>query len=530
MYRLMLVDDEQIVLDGIKFLIEDTMTDVEVVACASSGREAISACDVYNPDVVFMDIKMPGINGIEAIESIKRRHHETRFVIISAYEQFEYAKQAVKLGVSDYLLKPINPDKVQEVLRKLILEIDFDRSQRLRDIENREKLKKVLPVLEQGFIYSLLMNTDYREELTKYSDLFETDMNKAYIMVIEFGEGPYKELQNRIGTGIKGQSFYPKVQDIIKYKCKSIIGPLIINRMTVLVYQNRNIDEFDQRVEALELAESLYHRIREVTDCNIFIGIGSCYTFEKCRNSMEEALFGLNRITDEHIVHYNDIIESDPIEDDYTYVDIKEDQNHIIKLLESGQKDDLTDKSKEFFNHLNRKFQGDIISIRNTVLELMVMVFGCSYRNELKDSAVGYSSYINEFNRLDDIVSLENWCLRKMSYISDRVQENKGNHISKVVLQAKNYLDEHIAEETSLMDIAKMVSVSPQYFSKIFKDQIGCSFVEYCRVQRIEMAKELLRSGKKSVKEICYEVGYNDPNYFSRLFKKLVGVSPTEYK
>ncbi len=97
MYKLMIVDDEQIVLDGLKFLVEDTMDDIEVVACASSGREAILACDRYNPDIVFMDIQMPGINGIEAIESIKKRHRDIRFVIISAYEQLSMPSRQLSL-------------------------------------------------------------------------------------------------------------------------------------------------------------------------------------------------------------------------------------------------------------------------------------------------------------------------------------------------------------------------------------------------------------------------------------------------
>lgn len=185
MYRLIIVDDEQIVLDGLKFfLIEDTLDDIEVVATSSSGREAIAACEQYYPDIVLMDIKMPGINGIEAIEAIKKRHIDIRFVIISAYEQFEYAKQAVELGVSDYILKPINPDKVTEVLNKIKNEILVERNQRLREIKkNREKkLEKIIPVLEHGFIYSLLLNTDYRDELNKYHDLFEVKKMKKKVM------------------------------------------------------------------------------------------------------------------------------------------------------------------------------------------------------------------------------------------------------------------------------------------------------------------------------------------------------------
>ncbi len=125
-----------------------------------------------------------------------------------------------------------------------------------------------------------------------------------------------------------------------------------------------------------------------------------------------------------------------------------------------------------------------MINVRNTILELMVMVLSCSYRNDLQEEIVGYSSYLNDLNRLETIVSLQNWCLRKVSYISEKVQSKKGKHISRIVLNAKNYIDEHLREELSLIDISKEVSVSPQYFSKIFKDEIGLSFVEYVRKKK----------------------------------------------
>ena len=530
MYKLIIVDDEQIVLDGLKFLIEDTLPDINVVATASSGREAILACDKYLPDIVLMDIKMPGINGIEAIEVIKKRHFDIRFIIISAYEQFEYAKHAVKLNVSDYILKPVNTDKVQDILKKVAIEISIERDQRLKEMENKEKLEKVIPVLENGFIYSLLMNIDYRDELIKYQELFEANKERGFIMVIEFGEGNHNNLQNKIGSGIKGQSIYPKVQSLLKYKFKCIVGPLIVNRMTVLIYEDDELTEYDQRVKALELADNLYESIQSSVESNIFIGLGSCYSLEKSKNSLEEAIFSLNRITDEHIVHFNDISEIENRSSVYTYIDIKEDETYIIKLLELGDEDELVKAFELFFIKLNKKFQGDFINIRHTLLEIMVMILNSSYRNNLQDEIVGYSSYLNEINSIESIILLQQWCLRKAIYIAEIVKNRKENHISKAVLKAKIYIDEHIRDEVSLVDISKEVSVSPQYFSKIFKDEIGLSFVEYVRKKRIDIAKDMLKTKKYSVKEICYQIGYNDPNYFSRLFKKLVGVSPTEYK
>lgn len=531
MFRLMIADDEPIVQEGIKFMVEDLFEDVEIVAVASSGREAIELATQAAPDIVFMDIKMPGINGIEAIEAIKRRNPYVKFVIISAYEQFEYAKQAVELGVRDYLLKPVNQSKIVEILKKLTGEIDEERRQRNREIENREKLERIIPILEHGFIYSLLMNTDYREEVNKYNDLFEINKETAYIMVLEFGEPDEQGVKdNKIGSGIKGHNLYPKVQNILKYKCKCIVGPMIINRVTILVYEDQKDSEYEQRVKAIRLAESIVEQIDQVLESNVSLAIGSCYKLDKIKNSLEEAMYALNQMHGERILHVNDIIEREDGVEEYTYYDIKGDETHLIQLIENGTEEEIQRELMNFFGRTEKKFHASFGDFFNITSELMVMVLSCSYRNQLDESEVGYASYLNELRSFDNTVELQNYCLQRILHVHRLISGKRHQHVSKVVSEALHFIDDHYNEEIGLNEVSKEVAVSPQYFSKIFKEEVGLNYVEYVRNKRIDIAKELLKAKELSVKEICYQIGYNDPNYFSRLFKKLVGVSPTDYK
>ncbi|MBI9014351.1 MAG: response regulator [Clostridiales bacterium] len=524
MYKVMIADDEWIVQEGIKVSLQNHFSNIEIVGMASTGREAIEMNAEKHPDIILMDIKMPGINGIEAIETIRKRYHQTRFVIISAYEQFEYAKQAVELGVCDYILKPINQAKLIQVIKRAMDDIDEEREQRSRMIKNREKLEQVMPVLEKGFIYSLLMNTDFKRELIKYQDIFEIKKEKAYVFVLEL----FHKDEDRLSTEIKNDLLYPKIQNTIKYKCHCAIGPMIINRITVVVFEDHYDFEYEQRVKAMALAETIIETIND-SDISLKIGIGSCYSLEKTRNSLEEANYALTKINLENVLHHNDIFEQD-IENNYTYTEIKDDEIEIIHLMETGQKEALQESTNAFFEKLRTKFSHDTIDSRNIILELMVMVLSTSYRNNLNESEVGYSSYLNEIKRFDQINQLENWCIRKISSISDKIQNKKNSHVSNVIIKARSFIDENYAKDIGLNDVSKEVSISPQYFSTIFKEEMGLNFVEYLRNKRVEVAKELLRSKEYTVKEICYQIGYNDPNYFSRLFKKLVGVSPTEFK
>ncbi|MGV8145748.1 MAG: response regulator [Alkaliphilus sp.] len=530
MYRLMIVDDEQIVQEGIKITIEDSFSDIDIVGMASTGREAIEMSQNVVSDIILMDIKMPGINGIEAIAAIKKRHASTKFIIVSAYEQFDYAKQAVELGVSDYILKPINAKKLVSVIEKVMSEISFERERRKKEITNREKLENLVPILEKGVIYALLLNSDYQKEFNKYRDLLEIKKELAYILVLEFMSGAVDDENIDLRAEIKSDELYPKVQNIIKYKCKCIIGPLIINRVTVVVYEDVFEHEYEQRVAAINLAERIHKSIESIIDQKLQIALGSCYSIDKINNSLEEANYTLNKIELEKVLHIYDISESSIIHSEYTYADIKADEMGIVQLMEVGSRDVLVDELNSFFRKLEKKFLNSIVDTKNIIIELMVMVLSNSYRNNLDEPDVGYSTYLSEIKRFEGLVQLENWCIRKIVNISEKIQNKKNLHVSKVVTKAIRYIDENYYKDISLDVVSKEVSISPQYFSAIFKDQIGLNFVEYLGIKRIGVAKKLLGEKEYSVKEICYKVGYNDPNYFSRVFKKIAGVSPTEFK
>jgi two-component system response regulator YesN len=166
--KLFVADDEQIVLDSFCFIIESSFAgQVELVGAARSGREAIEKVELLKPDVVFMDIRMPGINGIEAISKIKSRHQDIIFVIISAYEHFNYAKEAVNLGVMEYILKPMDKQEVIDVINKARKMINTNREAMFRELELQEKLNQIIPFIESEFIYTYLFNTGSTHDLIR---------------------------------------------------------------------------------------------------------------------------------------------------------------------------------------------------------------------------------------------------------------------------------------------------------------------------------------------------------------------------
>lgn len=529
MVKLLIVDDEQIVREGIKFIIENNFKEeIRIVGMAKTGREAIEMAEEHHPQIVLMDIQMPGINGIEATKSILSIDSRIRFVIVSAYEQFEYAKSAVELGVKEYLLKPINKAKMIDTTNKLLRQINEEKKLKQKEIETQEKLDKILPVLEYGYIYSVVMNTDYQKENSDYHNLLDIKKDTGFMMVIELGEGnSYKEVSNKIGTGVKGNQQYTAIRNAIKYKCRAVVGPLIVNRITVMVYDDMPDDEYNQLVSAVELAEYIYKRIVTIVDTEVFIGIGSCSKLDRMSISYNEAVKAISKMTDEHILHIKDAVEiSDKSE---AFIKIKSDEQSIVKRVVEGNVEETETLMKLFFANLHKNFVDDLDTIKSIAIELMVLIYATGYEYESLDNQKQNVGYVDEIRETDQFYALENYCIAKAKEITVNVKSEKENKVSTVIAESMAYIDENYAKDLRLKDVAEAVAISPQYFSKIFKKELGVNFIDYLTKIRVEQAKRMLKDSNMSIKEICFKIGYNDPNYFSRLFKKIEGVSPTEY-
>lgn len=526
MIKIMIVDDELIVREGIKFIVDKGFENqIEIVSMAKTGREAIEAFEKKRPHIVLMDIQMPGINGIEAIERIRDLNPHTRFVIISAYEQFEYAKSAVQLGVEDYILKPINREKLTHLLQKIKYEINEENRLKQKEIEIQEKFDKILPALEYGFIYSIIMNNDYKKESHDYHQLLDIKKEYAYIMVIELGEGENpKQLSNKIGIGVKSTIQYEHIRKAIKYKCMSVVGPLMVNRIVVLVYEEMHESEYKQRIKAVELAEVMVKRLLDITKSEAYIGIGGCHKLRHMNISYNEAIKAIGKITDEKILHIKDAVKSsDQI---CSMIKLKSDEEEIIRKVEEGNIEEVEKNMQLFFQKLQINFPSNMAMIRGILTELMVLVYTTNYNLE----SVNYSrTYMDEISKIQQFYELENYCITAAKEITNHVREEKENKVSLVIETAMDYIDKNFSKDIRLKEVAEEVAISPQYFSKIFKKELGVNFIEYLTQIRMEHAKKMLKDKSMSIKEICFIIGYNDPNYFSRLFKKVEGVSPTDY-
>lgn len=528
MFKVMIADDEKVAIDSLKFIIERSFADAEIIATARSGREAIEKVEENVPDILFMDIHMPGINGIEAIREIRKRYTRIAIIVLTAFDQFEFAKEAVNLGVLEYLLKPVNRAKVVEVTGRAMDLVREEKEKRQRELELKEKLKYAGPVMENGFVYSLLFFDDSSSELFDYKRLFDIREDGGYVMTVEFVSGQNAGASSdKIGYSVQSQQFYPYFTETVKSLCQCIVGPVMLNRIVTVVPSDPKTGEFASRLEAVSLAENLLQRLSERLNCSLRIGVGKIYRrFDMLSASYEESLKALRYLQGNGVMHYMDITAR-AAEVGSEYPEYKE--KVLLQRVAAGDAEESINAFSCIFDWLKQEYGDQPLKIKNKLLEIVFLVSHMSWEYEPGGGAAG-DDCLEEMLSIGDLEELRLWCKKRLENVIGQINSYRDYKAGGLTKRAKEYIKANYSKSITLEDVAREINISPQYLSKIFKEETGENFIDFLTGIRIRIAKTLLESNELSVKEICYSAGYSDPNYFSRIFKKIVGATPTEYR
>lgn len=528
MYKIMLADDEGIVIDSLRFIIEKEFGDSCQIESAKTGRNVIELAEHFRPDIAFMDIQMPGINGIEAMKEIKENNGNTLFVVMSAYDKFDYAKEAINLGVLEYLNKPVEKSKIIEVLRRAMGLIDKERERRRQDLMIREKMETVVPIIENGLIYSLMFKEYFEEDVDNFKNLLNITEDYCYMGVLVFGEKQVgNHMTNAVGTSVLIQDSYNEVREIIRGYFKCIVGSVMANKIAVLIPAAEEGLGYNERIALIDKAREMVRKLRERLNISFRMGLGPVGRLRDSMKSYNEALRALLQ-SDGSVAHVDDI----PVGCDYEENYPVETEREIFEHTEKGNIEEQRSAVNRYFDWMVENYGDCESDIKLKILEFVLRAEKIGYEGSTRIYRFkSRQDYLPDIMGMKgDMERMRTWFLDKMDAAVRNVADNRETRSNGIVAKAKSYINANFHKEISLDDVSREVDISPYYFSKIFKEETGKNFIEYVTEIRMEKAKELLQSSTLSMKEICGEVGYADPNYFSRTFKKNVGLTPTEYK
>jgi len=527
MYKIMLADDEGIVIDSLKFIIEKEFGDECAVEFAKTGRSVIELAEEFRPDIAIMDIQMPGINGIEAMKEIRSFAKSTVFIVMSAYDKFDYAKEAIKLGVMEYITKPMEKTKIVAAIKTAMKQIDSDREKRSNELLIKEKLETVEPIIESGLIYNILLKEQFREDIDSYKSVLGIDANYGFMLAVVCGDGQEgNHMTNAVGSSVRISAGYKEIRENLKEAFDCIVGTVMANKIAVLIPCRENGEDYNERIELINKAREVARILRRKTDTFFRIGIGGIKELENMSESYQEALRALVATTGS-VAHVDDLPIACEYEENYP-VNL---ENNLFASVEKGDFDGSMAAADSFFEWMRDTSYQNLMSVRLKALEFVLRAESIAYRNGGQVYVfASRDEYLPQIMEMSELDTIKQWFLSKISEACKNVQNKREERASSVIEQAKSYIRNHFAKDISLDDVSRQVNISPYYFSKIFKEETGENFIEYLTTIRIEKAKELLINTEYSMKEICTMCGYADPNYFSRTFKKNVGLSPTEYK
>lgn len=521
--KVMIVDDEHLSRALIKLGMEWEANGFEMIGEADSGKTALAFMEQNVPDVLFTDICMPFMDGLELSEKVRERYPKVKIVIMTGHREFEYAQRAVKLGVTEFLLKPINNEEVLKVVLKLKKEVAEQR-EREREIDSiRTQLSHSLPIMREHFVYDLvhgkISDEQLHEQLRKYGlEFVENNVSCLFIKLClkEHKEVRFADLKKSVINAI-GDYFTKPFADY---------GA---NDEDIVLLTDGSLDEED----LLALKETINGVAAVNPEYSFAIGIGGTYngvrgaaqSYREAKDAVKaRIIYGNNRI-----IYFNELNT------------LRQENSKLLEgnwyEFSSCIKNGMIDKAMEYIHNYIRWISGtgslDIQIIR--LLCTNVVTINITVLHELgkKTSQVFPGSYdvFNEISRIDTLKDMEQLLCYFVAEIINYIQSGKEKKTSQLVEEAKKYIEERFCDQgLSLKSIAKSLYVNESYLSRVFKAEAGENITDYVFRCRINKAIEYLNGTNLKAYEISERVGFNDSHYFSLCFKKHTGKSINEYR
>ena len=287
MYRLLIIDDEVIVLEAYNYIIRNHYDNIEIQT-AKNGKEGLMKLEDFRPHIVMTDIRMPGISGLEFIKEARKIDQSVKIIIVTAYEQFEYAKESFQYNVEDYVLKPLTKPKLIEYLDKTIDNIEIENSRRNKELDGIEKYYKSIGLLESNFLNNIVLGRNIIKYLDEYRDLFSLDLIKGHFITIKFSN--LKETTNWSTV----EEYNSKINDCcdylkthVKYNFNCLISNVVADR----IYIYLEADNQFKKNTTIEFLEKTHKTITNKFGLKSQISMGSEKNIEDVFSSYEESKY-----------------------------------------------------------------------------------------------------------------------------------------------------------------------------------------------------------------------------------------------
>lgn len=531
MLKVFLVEDEFVVREGIKKNIDWTAHGYEFCGEASDGELAFPQISKLKPDIVITDIRMPFMDGLGLSKLIKKEMPWIEIIILTGHQEFEYAKEGIKLGVARYLSKPINGE---DLLREVDAVAEKIREKR-KEQEIREKYRKEMEENflkeRKDFFQYLVTGAKTAAELLEIADKLHIDLSALWYNIILLTTQSMNHAHNEYSNSVV------EIEQRIKQLCETH-NYLMFDRNLegIAILLKADSEEELQQIQAVYV-ERLTELLSEYRQVNYFGGIGQPVNrLRELTVSFEQAS---HAFAHRYLVNESKILNSVELEQgvylekeefNISDVDTKQiDRNKIREFLKLGEREEVIYFVEEFFKDLGSGAMKSNIFRQYITMDTYFCVV--DFVESLQISRDEIETLDIASGILQSKESAQDYVVRIITKALELREQSASNRYGDIVDEVMQYIEKNYAdEELSLNLLASHVNFSPNHLSMIFSQQTGQTFIKYLTDFRMNKAKELLRCTGKRSSVIAMEVGYKDSHYFSYLFKKTQGMTPTQYR
>lgn len=532
LYKIMLVDDEEEVRKSIIHKIDWQNAGFEVIGDAENGEDALEKIEQTEPDVVLTDIKMPYMDGLSMAERLRQRYPSIRIVVFSGFDEFEFAKRAIKLNVIEYILKPVNVEELTAILKRIKKNLDEEIDQKRNVNLLRESYVKSLPIIREHFLNDLVhgnMNENIISEKLREYEIDIADATKWVVAAIHLEP---EENVERAASLHKERELIPiSVSRLIEEKLNDQFRFTMFHSAfeSILIVA---LDANNSHTGLVALLGDICKETKKILEVSVTIGVGeTCERLTDIGTSFHSSLnaLGYRAVTGSGGLIY--IRDVEPVNHGKLQFDSQR-EAELIAAVKFGPREkiegvvgSLVGKMEEAKVHY-RQYQAYILAVINALTQL-------SQQYDLKISEMFgvETDYFEILNKVEKAENIRQYLLDVAFKMNAALEEERSNTTKNVIEEARQYIKDNYQDtELSVEKICRHLHMSPAYFSTLFKKETGQAYIAYLTEVRLNRAVELLMTTEDKTYIIAEKVGYPEQNYFSYVFKKKFGVSPTKYR
>lgn len=530
MYKVLIADDETFVRTLLEKNLQSSGLPIQVIASAEDGKEALEKAIEFSPDIIVTDISMPFMNGLDFIRSLQEREIKTKNIIISGYDEFDYARTAISLGVTDYLLKPFLPRELISIFEKMI-----------RELDSQKTLKQNLQMLRNQADKYRILNRDHTIKAILEGHIPSSE-EKAQLGFTQAPSSNYLTCILSVNGTIWNFHIQDQVEEFLKLvksgyfsEALCFYGIGIETNKLAVCFNSGPINEKKFLEEIIAGIEKLSHSMLQYYDIVLYCSVGRVYhQLLLLEDSYQEALSVWNESLDptKRIMIYGEKRQESILASTGNSNQIRNLKSCIRGAVSTGS----FAKAQGLLQQLMQLYALDSRKGSEYVfISIGELLYGIAEDLEKMGLVKNDRKELQKLNQKKNLISLlevqemvEGYLRNCCSSVAENLSVNRSETAIRLV---QDYIEEQLSDHTiTIESAADMVYFSVSYLRQIFKEVTGESFNEYLIRKRMEKAGELLQNTSMKIQDISESCGYENQRYFASSFKKFFGCTPTEFK